>query len=225
MPDPLLKLIKIAVFLWFQCKVNEFNHKFFSPSFFVNIRYDIMMYCWQEDPLQRPTFTELREHLEDIMTQGSRYFSFDIDEKNVYYNVASFKSISSDDDEDDINIAERILERPAYIKTVDELRKEMNLKNESNRAASLKLNNTTHDNTYANKYFHDKLVNGGLVGEQEEDDNMNDRYTNNHYSNDRYTPTRLFTNSSVDLQKVKKKYRNDTKADSTKIKLTQTLSV
>ena len=61
-----------------------------SLTFDYVIRYDVMLHCWNEDPLQRPTFTELRDHLEEIMSQGCHYMSFDIDEKNVYYNVASY---------------------------------------------------------------------------------------------------------------------------------------
>ncbi|XP_065684315.1 uncharacterized protein LOC105844212 isoform X1 [Hydra vulgaris] len=55
--------------------------------------YDIMLHCWNEDPLMRPTFTELREHLDSIISQGGCYFNFEIDEKNAYYNIASFNSL------------------------------------------------------------------------------------------------------------------------------------
>ncbi|XP_065681617.1 mast/stem cell growth factor receptor Kit isoform X2 [Hydra vulgaris] len=58
--------------------------------------YDIMLQCWNEDPLKRPTFTEIREHFDAIISQNDSYFNFEIDEKNIYYNVASFKSLSSE---------------------------------------------------------------------------------------------------------------------------------
>nr|XP_047139744.1 uncharacterized protein LOC105845442 isoform X2 [Hydra vulgaris] len=34
--------------------------------------YDIMVQCWSDDPLQRPTFTELRKLFEEIITQAYR---------------------------------------------------------------------------------------------------------------------------------------------------------
>ncbi|XP_065658676.1 tyrosine-protein kinase receptor torso isoform X5 [Hydra vulgaris] len=55
--------------------------------------YDIMLQCWNKEPLQRPTFTELRECFDKILSQAIPYFSFDIDEENVYYTTASFKSV------------------------------------------------------------------------------------------------------------------------------------
>ncbi|XP_065660552.1 myoblast growth factor receptor egl-15-like isoform X2 [Hydra vulgaris] len=58
--------------------------------------YDIMLHCWNEDPLKRPTFTEIRERFDEIISQNESYFNFEIDEKNMFYNVASFKSLSSE---------------------------------------------------------------------------------------------------------------------------------
>ncbi|XP_065681819.1 angiopoietin-1 receptor isoform X1 [Hydra vulgaris] len=57
--------------------------------------YEIMQKCWNVSPLNRPTFTNLREHFEKIIGQETSYFSLDIDERANYYNVASFKSLSS----------------------------------------------------------------------------------------------------------------------------------
>ena len=82
-----------------------------------------MLHCWNEDPLQRPTFTELRDHLEEIMSQGCHYMSFDIDEKNAYYNVASYNSIP-DENEDDIEIEEAILQKPPQFLSIEDLKRE-----------------------------------------------------------------------------------------------------
>lgn len=82
-----------------------------------------MLHCWNEDPLQRPTFTELRDHLEEIMSQGCHYMSFDIDEKNVYYNVASYNSVP-DENEDDIEIEEAILQKTPQFLSIEDLKKE-----------------------------------------------------------------------------------------------------
>ena len=40
----------------------------------------MMLRCWHEDPVKRPTFTELREELERNMSQRGIYISFDFDE-------------------------------------------------------------------------------------------------------------------------------------------------
>lgn len=200
-----------------------------------------MKYCWQEDPLQRPTFTQLREHLEEIMNQGSRYLSFDIDEKNIYYNVASFKSIPSED-EDDIDIEEQILDRPAHIKAIDELKKERQIIKNNNTTNLMSTNSTATidqdmiitiddeddgenntgvgnfpdgndsingiDSPYANKYFHDKRLQGQLHNNTSNSGTYDNLKINNGHSNgvknrasdERYTHTRLFANASLDLQ-------------------------
>ncbi|XP_065662146.1 tyrosine-protein kinase receptor torso isoform X3 [Hydra vulgaris] len=62
--------------------------------------YDIMLHCWNEDPLQRPNFTELREHLENIISEEDYYFSFEINEESAYYNISSFKSLSPETSDD-----------------------------------------------------------------------------------------------------------------------------
>ncbi|XP_065682049.1 uncharacterized protein LOC100202994 isoform X2 [Hydra vulgaris] len=80
--------------------------------------YDIMLHCWNEDPLQRPTFTELREHLEGIMSKGDHYFSFDIDEENTYYNAASFNSLPPESNDDVLE--EEIFRKPVQVKSIDE---------------------------------------------------------------------------------------------------------
>ncbi|XP_065665312.1 tyrosine-protein kinase receptor torso-like [Hydra vulgaris] len=62
--------------------------------------YDIMLHCWNENPLKRPTFTELRDDFEKILAQGDSYFNLEINEKSAYYKVASFNSLSSESEDD-----------------------------------------------------------------------------------------------------------------------------
>ncbi|XP_065657630.1 fibroblast growth factor receptor 3-like isoform X3 [Hydra vulgaris] len=58
--------------------------------------FDCMLKCWNEDPLQRPTFTKLCELFEELMSQSGNYFSLKIDEESTYYKVPSFHSNSND---------------------------------------------------------------------------------------------------------------------------------
>nr|XP_047133475.1 uncharacterized protein LOC105845120 [Hydra vulgaris] len=86
--------------------------------------YDIMLHCWNEDPLQRPTFTELREHLDQIMSRGDCYFDFSIDEKNNYYNAASFNSLPSELGDDALE--EDIFQKPVHVKSIEKIIDEAN---------------------------------------------------------------------------------------------------
>lgn len=64
----------------------------------------MMQDCWQEDPENRPNFTQLRESLETMMQQDNPYLDLTaVDESRTYYNVPSFNSITegSADDECD----------------------------------------------------------------------------------------------------------------------------
>jgi len=73
-----------------------------KPDNCAEAMYDIMLHCWNEDPEQRPSFTELREHLENIISDGDKYFSFEINEENTYYNVASFKSVQDESEDEEL---------------------------------------------------------------------------------------------------------------------------
>ncbi|XP_065664911.1 receptor tyrosine-protein kinase let-23-like [Hydra vulgaris] len=88
-PYPTLTNRELLSFLKTGCRMDQ-------PENCSSVVYNIMLNCWNKDPLQRPTFTELRKQLEEIISQGGRYFSFDIDEENPYYNVPSFNSIQSE---------------------------------------------------------------------------------------------------------------------------------
>lgn len=61
--------------------------------------HHIMRHCWNKTPSKRPTFTELREHLEKLMEDTAQYFSLSIDFTKAYYNVASFNSVEEEDEE------------------------------------------------------------------------------------------------------------------------------
>ena len=69
--------------------------------------YSVMKACWLEDPLKRPSFTDIREKFEELISEGTPYVELNLDNSNPYYNVASFMSVEnstaaslSDDDDD-----------------------------------------------------------------------------------------------------------------------------
>ena len=77
----------------------------------------MMLKCWQEQPSERLTFTEIREDLEVIMSLGEMYVTFEIDEDSNYFLVPSFDSVPSQHEEDDANADEKANE-PTVVKTV-----------------------------------------------------------------------------------------------------------
>ena len=66
-----------------------------------------MKACWLTDPLSRPTFTDIKERFEMLISKGTPYVEFDFDTENPYYNVPSFMSVgesegaSSEEDRDE----------------------------------------------------------------------------------------------------------------------------
>ena len=51
-------------------------------------RYELMSECWNEDPSSRPSFSELIDQLEVIMTRDVPYCDLNKhDESHPYYNV------------------------------------------------------------------------------------------------------------------------------------------
>ena len=52
--------------------------------------------CWKEVPEERPTFEQLIETLEQMMTKDTPYLDFEkLDEKEPYYNVEVSNSSES----------------------------------------------------------------------------------------------------------------------------------
>ena len=60
-----------------------------------------MLRCWQEHSSDRPTFLEIQEYLEEIMSQEEIYITFDIDEDSNYYQTPSFNTAQREQEEDD----------------------------------------------------------------------------------------------------------------------------
>ena len=70
--------------------------------------YKMMQDCWQDNPENRPTFTQIRESLETIMQKNNPYLDLTaVDESQAEYNVQSFDCMEeeSSDDETDDNVA------------------------------------------------------------------------------------------------------------------------
>ena len=54
----------------------------------IHDRYELMSDCWDEDPSSRPSFSELIDRLEVIMTRDVPYCDLDKhDESRSYYNM------------------------------------------------------------------------------------------------------------------------------------------
>ena len=77
----------------------------------------MMLKCWSEDRLERPTFSVLRQVLEDVISAGDSCYSLDVDEKSNVYSVSSFNNApeeieneSSEVSKQDINSAPEEIE-------------------------------------------------------------------------------------------------------------------
>ena len=74
-----------------------------------------MLRCWQEHPLDRPNFSEIREDLEEIMFQGETYIRFNIEEDSNYYLAPSFNSAPREQEDDGV-IADETASEPNIVK-------------------------------------------------------------------------------------------------------------
>ena len=81
-----------------------------------------MLKCWQEEPTKRPTFTELREQLENIISNGDLYCSLEVDESSNYYSTPSFDSLPREQ-EDEAAIIEELMKKPMVLKAVGKFKK------------------------------------------------------------------------------------------------------
>ena len=59
----------------------------------------MMLKCWSENRLERPTFSDLRQQLEDVISAGDIYFTLDVDEESNVYLVPSFNSAPEETEE------------------------------------------------------------------------------------------------------------------------------
>ena len=69
-----------------------------------------MLECWSEDPKSRPSFSNLKERFESLMSESDGYLDFDeINEDSIYYKVPSFnsqgdkESVVKDNIDEDVN--------------------------------------------------------------------------------------------------------------------------
>lgn len=69
--------------------------------------YKMMQDCWQDNPENRPTFTQILVNLETIMQKENPYLDLTaVDESHPEYNLRSYYSMAeeSDDDQRDDNV-------------------------------------------------------------------------------------------------------------------------
>ena len=59
-----------------------------------------MLKCWHENPKARPSFSDLGQTFEGLLSESEGYIDFDeIKEDNLYYKVSSFNSQENDSNE------------------------------------------------------------------------------------------------------------------------------
>ncbi|XP_065663101.1 uncharacterized protein LOC136085710 [Hydra vulgaris] len=80
--------------------------------------YDIMLWCWHEDPLQRPSFTTLREYFDKVISKIGCYLNFELNE-----NTAPSFLPSEIDNNDDNTIEDGVLQNPVRVKSKEEIKK------------------------------------------------------------------------------------------------------
>jgi len=51
--------------------------------------YNMMFYCWDNDPQERPSFSQLVKDLESLLTQGTDYIDLNLFPEHGYYNEVS----------------------------------------------------------------------------------------------------------------------------------------
>jgi len=61
----------------------------------------MMTDCWKKCPEARPTFTQMRQRLEEMMQKDNPYLDLSaLDETKEYYNVPSFNSLTEESTDD-----------------------------------------------------------------------------------------------------------------------------
>lgn len=68
-------------------KVTRDNYRMDKPEHCKREVYNIMFYCWEQDPNQRPTFSELLGMLERYIYSQSDYIELDRYPDHAYYNI------------------------------------------------------------------------------------------------------------------------------------------
>ena len=56
----------------------------------------MMQACWTENPINRPTFTNLKAEIEAVISKETPYLDFKVDETKACYSVPSFNSLETD---------------------------------------------------------------------------------------------------------------------------------
>jgi len=63
------------------------GHRMSKPQHVDEKLYGIMTKCWQENPDERPIFTELRNELKEMEKQHQRLINVEMYDKQLYANV------------------------------------------------------------------------------------------------------------------------------------------
>merc|ERR1711997_153166 len=69
-------------------KVKE-GHRLEKPEHCDREIFNMMFYCWDKDPAERPAFTQLVQNLESLLTKGTDYIDLNQFPDHAYYNEVS----------------------------------------------------------------------------------------------------------------------------------------
>ena len=65
------------------------GHRLEKPEHCDREIFNMMFYCWDKDPQERPSFSQLVEDLEKMLTQGTDYIDLNLFPSHGYYNEVS----------------------------------------------------------------------------------------------------------------------------------------
>ncbi|KAJ7388683.1 hypothetical protein OS493_036232 [Desmophyllum pertusum] len=94
------------------CGLLKTGYRMERPDMCSDEVYELMCECWNEDPATRPSFSQLIDRVEVIMTRDVPYCDVSKhDESSPYYNVPA-KAVESSEQERNNNLREQSRQSP-----------------------------------------------------------------------------------------------------------------
>ena len=159
--------------------------KILDTSFFP--RYNMMLKCWSEDRLERPTFSDLRWELEDVISACISYCTLDVDEESNVYSFLSFNSAPKESESESleafkqgINIAPEEIEN----ENSEAPKQDINgspgeIENENSETSKQDINNAPEEIENENSEAPKQDISGALEEIENESSEASKKYINN----------------------------------------------